>query len=201
MLPSCFAITSYSKIVAFDFTNNNIKLWNFQDRKLEGLLIGHEEPVNTLAVTSNEEYLISGACDLTFRVWSLLTWDQICVLRHSSSVISAPITRNNSYIVFRSFDNAISILNPIYNPQQFTREGHDAQGLRMIQTSNNTHKNSNLKDSSGCSYTAQGCKQEINLQYHSRGITSVRVTKSKKYILVCYENRVIQTRREFARLG
>ena len=64
------------------------------------MLPGHNECVSSVAITSDNKYIVSGGCDRTVRIWNLKNRTQEAVLEgHSDSVISLAITSDSKYIV------------------------------------------------------------------------------------------------------
>ena len=71
---------------------------------------GHTSSVRTVAVTSDNKYIISGSHDKTIRIWNLLQKRQETVFRgHTDSVNSVVVTSNNKYINSGSDDSTIRI--------------------------------------------------------------------------------------------
>ena len=72
-----------------------------KDKKLRG----HTSSVWTVAVTSDNKYIISGSLDKTISIWNLLEKRQETALQgHLGGLNSAAVTSNKKYIVFGSED-------------------------------------------------------------------------------------------------
>ena len=73
-------------------------------------LEGHTDHVASLAVTSDNKYIISGSKDKTIRIWNLLQKRQVAVLdKHTDFVRSVVVTTDNKYIIFVSDDKTIRV--------------------------------------------------------------------------------------------
>ena len=85
----------------------------------EAVLKGHTDCVNSVAITSNNKYIVSGGDDKTVRIWNLQEKTQEAVLQgHTGYVTSVAITNDNKYIVSGGNENTVRIWNP---PKQRVR--------------------------------------------------------------------------------
>jgi len=48
-----------------------VRAWNLQDKRQEAVLEGHTNSVNSVAIISDNEFIVSGSFDKTVRVWNL----------------------------------------------------------------------------------------------------------------------------------
>ena len=70
------------------------------ERDYKLFLEGHTSYINSIAITSDNKYIISGSSDKTIRIWNLLEKRQETVLKgHTSGVTSIAITSDNKYII------------------------------------------------------------------------------------------------------
>ena len=49
--------------------DKTVRIWNLQDKIQEAVLKGHTECVTSVAITSNDKYIVSGGGDNTVRIW------------------------------------------------------------------------------------------------------------------------------------
>ena len=71
---------------------------------------GHLYGVNTLTVSSDNKYIISGSNDRTIRIWNFLEKKQEIVLDKLLSWLrSLAITKNNKYFISGFDDNKIRV--------------------------------------------------------------------------------------------
>ena len=70
------------------------------EKRQETVLEGHNETVRSVAITSDNKYIISGSKDCTIRIWNLLEKRQETVLKeHTSYVKSIAVTSDSKYII------------------------------------------------------------------------------------------------------
>ena len=75
-------------------------------------LEGHTNRVTSVAITSDNKFIVSGSADNTVRVWNLQDKRQEAVLEgHTHVVTSVAITSDNKFIVSRSYDNTVRVWN------------------------------------------------------------------------------------------
>ena len=73
---------------------------------------GRTNFVNTIVITSDNKYIISGSYDNTIRIWNLLNTRQKAVFDgHRDHVLQIAATFDNKYIIFSSLDRTIRIWN------------------------------------------------------------------------------------------
>lgn len=73
-------------------------------------LIGHNWPVLSVSISSDNQFLVSGSADCTVKIWELKTGLLIATLSdHSEPVYSVAITPDNQKVVSGSSDNTIKI--------------------------------------------------------------------------------------------
>ena len=130
-----FDLESFKKIVSKNFsifTSNNeiiekkVDSENFKfsknlpeiKRQLMGnfnlFLEGHTETLTSLALTSDDKYIISGSEDKTVRIWNRSEKRQEAVLKgHTDYVLTVAVTSDNKYIISGcggcEYDNVIII--------------------------------------------------------------------------------------------
>ena len=113
------AVTSDSKYIISgsgdpfdDDSENTIRIWNLLEKRQEAVLEGHTSAVQTVAVISDNKYIISGSRDKTIRIWNLLEKRQEAVLQgHLERVNSVVVTSDSKYIISGSNDMTIRIWN------------------------------------------------------------------------------------------
>ena len=107
-------------------TWKKIKIINHQLESAFGIFLeGHSDSVNSLIVTSDNKYIISGSSDKTIRIWNLLEKRQERVLKgHKSEVNSIAVTSDNKYVVSCSCNNSISVWNLLEKKPASLLQGH-----------------------------------------------------------------------------
>ena len=88
-------------------------------------LEGHTELISSVAITSDNKYIVSGGRDKTVRIWNLKDKTQEAVLQgHTASVNSVAITSDNKYIVSGGWDDTVRIWNLQDKTQEAVLQGH-----------------------------------------------------------------------------
>ena len=73
---------------------------NLQDKTQEDVLQCHANSVTSIAISSDNKYIVFGGRDRIVRIWNLKDKTQESVLQgHTDSVKSIAITSNTKYIV------------------------------------------------------------------------------------------------------
>ena len=58
-----------------------MRIWNLQEKTQEAVLQGHTDSVKSVAITSDNKYIVSGGDDKTVRIWNLQDKTQEAVLQ------------------------------------------------------------------------------------------------------------------------
>ena len=102
-------------------------------------LQGHTGCVYSIAITSDNKYIVSGGADKTVRIWNLHNKVQESVLRaHSDSVFAIAITSDNNYIVSGG-DRTVKIWNFKNKTQGFVLQGHTDDVFSIAITCDNQY--------------------------------------------------------------
>jgi WD40 repeat protein len=71
---------------------------------------GHSDYVNSVAVTPDGKYVVSGSGDNTVRLWDLATGKEVRRFTgHESGVMSVAVTPDGRYVVSGSEDKTIRL--------------------------------------------------------------------------------------------
>ena len=63
-----------------------MRIWNLQDKTQEAVLQGHTDSVRSVAITSDNKYIVSGGNDKTVRIWNLQDKTQEAVFTNFDDV-------------------------------------------------------------------------------------------------------------------
>ena len=145
---------------------------------------GHEEGVTTIAVTSDDKYIVSGSKDCTIRIWDLDTGEQIRVLQgHENSVNALALTSDDMYIISGSSDDTLRIWNLETGEQIHVLQGHENSVYAIAVTSDDRYIVSGSKDCTIRIWNLQTGEQIRVLQGHENSVMSIAVTSDDKYII------------------
>ncbi|MGB3507955.1 MAG: trypsin-like peptidase domain-containing protein [Microcoleaceae cyanobacterium] len=119
-----------SKIVAGS-TNGIVSLWNIGDGEVIASWQAHAESVNSVAVTPDEQLVVSGSDDKTIKIWKLpqnKNTTEITLVRtltgHSNVVDAVAIAPNGEILASGSWDETIKIWDMSTGELLRTLEGH-----------------------------------------------------------------------------
>ena len=87
--------------------------------------LGHSDYVESVAITPDGKYIVSGSSDNTIKLWDIKSGEEIRTFKgHSSWVILVTITQDGKYIVSGSLDNTIKLWDIKSGKEIRTFEGH-----------------------------------------------------------------------------
>ncbi|MDJ0553255.1 MAG: trypsin-like peptidase domain-containing protein [Microcoleaceae cyanobacterium MO_207.B10] len=119
-----------SKIVAGS-TNGMIYLWNLGNGEAIATWQGHAESVNSVAVTPDEQLVVSASDDKSIKIWKLpqsKNTTEITLVRtltgHSDVVDTVAIAPNGQILASGSWDGTIKVWNLASGELLRTLEGH-----------------------------------------------------------------------------
>ncbi|KOP25883.1 hypothetical protein AMR41_13365, partial [Hapalosiphon sp. MRB220] len=120
------AVTPNGQKVISASRDHTLKVWNLDtgkkgffnfiknliNRRQLFTLNGHSSWVNAVAVTPNEQQVISASSDNTLKVWNLDTGEEQFTLNgHSNSVSAVAVTPNEQQVISASSDNTLKVWN------------------------------------------------------------------------------------------
>ncbi|OMJ65145.1 hypothetical protein SteCoe_39095 [Stentor coeruleus] len=140
-----YLIRSFSNDEKFCVTSfrNEIQVWNLLEKRQEAVLKGHTSRVNSVTITSDNRFVVSGSgsfgsSDNTVRVWNLLEKRQEAVLEgHTREVNSVATTSDNRFVVSGSDDKTVRVWNLLERRQEAILEGHTSYVKSVAITSDN----------------------------------------------------------------
>ncbi len=88
-------------------------------------LSGNSDLVNSIAVSSNEQFLVSGGWDHSLKIWSVQTGQIYRNLRgHENSITAIAITPDSQFVVSGSVDSSVKIWSAQTGEILHTLQGH-----------------------------------------------------------------------------
>ena len=101
---------------------------------------GHTQTISCIAITRNDEYIVTGSHDKTVRLWSILQGSQIAVLEgHSDVITCVAVTNDSKYALSGSSDKTIRVWN-LNNKGLDAILDSDSRGITCIAvSSDDTH--------------------------------------------------------------
>ncbi|MFM6108296.1 MAG: WD40 repeat domain-containing protein, partial [Sphaerospermopsis kisseleviana] len=130
-------------------------------------LSGHSSSVNAVAVTADNQRVISGSDDNTVKVWNLQTGEEQFTLEgHSSWVNAVAVTADNQRVISGSWDNTVKVWNLQTGEEQFTLEGHSGWVNAVAVTADNQRVISGSWDNTVKVWNLQTGKELFTLKGH-----------------------------------
>ena len=163
-------------------------MWNFANKGLHhSFEIVHSDSITSIAVTSDNRYIISGSEDKTIAMWDIAQkklFNRFPEV-HSDSILTVTVTRNDKYIISGSADGTIAMWDIAQKNllRQF-EQAHSAPVASVAVTNDNKYFISGSHD---MTIAIWDIAERKNIHYfeqaHSESIRSVTVTENGKYII------------------
>ena len=154
------SITNDNKYIAFRYRNYaKVTIYNLLDKGEKTIWQGHRDhSVQCIAITSDRQYVVSGASDCTIIIWNLQEKTQRALFSdHKSSVNTLKVIFDNKYIV--SGSGSAPETRPMFLDLYFPQD--------------NTVRIWNLEEN----------RVEVVFTGHCYGVNSLAITSDGKYIV------------------
>lgn len=102
----------WKKYLASSGEDPRILIWSVDTHQVIKVLEGHKDWVNSLAITQDGKYLISGSADKTIKVWNLATDKGQLVqtlAEHQGSVKAVAVSKSGTYLASGSNDGTVKL--------------------------------------------------------------------------------------------
>ncbi|OMJ68058.1 hypothetical protein SteCoe_34602 [Stentor coeruleus] len=98
----------------------------------------HTDTISSLAISNNNQFLVSGSSDKTVRLWNILEKKQIFIYKgHTGIVTSVAISNNNEFIISGSIDTTLRVWNFYEKKSKAILKGHSSEVLCITITNDN----------------------------------------------------------------
>jgi len=186
--------TDFSNAVLKNANLKNIILNNadFSNADLGGVIFkkGHNGEVESVFVTPDGKYIVSGSADKTIKIWDFEKGEEIRTLRgHQKHVSSVFVTPDKKHIVSGSFDKTIKIWDFKEGKEIRTLKGHTDMVLSVFVTPDGKYIVSGSGDQDIIIWDFEKGKcirawrSSIWGTGHQEHVSSVFVTPDGKYIV------------------
>ena len=104
--------------------DKTVRIWNLQERKIIAVLEGHTSFVISLAVTPDNQLIVSGSWNQIF-VWSISLRKLVAVAEgHVRFISCMAIDCEDKYIVTGSWDKTLRVWDLLQKRQVCVLDGH-----------------------------------------------------------------------------
>jgi eukaryotic-like serine/threonine-protein kinase len=104
--------------------DRTVRVWDVAARKEVAVLRGHGKAVHAVAFSPDGKTLVSGAVDLTARLWDTQTWAQVGKLAPGSNVYGLAFTPNGTRLALACADNTIRLWDVDHRQEVLELRGH-----------------------------------------------------------------------------
>jgi len=160
------------------------QVWNPATINLERTLTGHSGYVESVAISPNGKYIVSGSGDTTIKVWNLVGGNlERTLTGHSDWVLSVAISPDGQYIVSGSGDTTIKVWNLVGGNLERTLTGHSDQVFSVAISPDGKYIVSGSGDNTIKVWNLATGNLERTLTGHSDWVLSVAISPDGKYIV------------------
>ena len=147
-------------------------------------LQSHTDGINSIAITTDQQYIITGSSDTTIRIWDYKTKRQKYILRgHRGAVLGLVVTSDSKYIVSASADNTLRIWNYLEKAQVAILRGHKDIVRCVVITHDNKYIVSGSDDKSVRLWNYPSQKIDAVLKGHTLRVTGLAITSDNRSIV------------------
>ena len=147
-------------------------------------LEGHSDSVYSIACSSDDTRIVSGAWDNTVRVWDARTGSELFRLEgHSHSVNSVAFSSDGTRIVSGGTDKTVRVWDARVGKELSRLEGHSDRVTSVAYSFDDTRIVSGAWDNTVRVWDARTGKELSRLEGHSDGVTSVAFSSDDTWIV------------------
>ena len=95
--------------------DKTVRVWNLLEKRQEAVLEGHTSEVSSVAITSDNRFVVSGSSDKTVRVWNLLDQNTKSMIITTNHIFIEAFVSKLENKVYISNGYGIYILKPDEN--------------------------------------------------------------------------------------
>jgi WD40 repeat protein len=174
-----------------NLTQANLRRAQMKNCNLIGVTLGiqyrdmkHLGCVNSVFVSSDNRYILSGSYDKTIKLWDLETGDLKYTLKgHSNWVNSVFVSRDNRHIVSGSKDRTIRVWELETGELKYTQAEHSGFINSVFVSSDNRYIVSGSEDKTIKVWDLETGNLKNTLQGHLNPVNSVFVSSDNRYIV------------------
>ncbi|OMJ81835.1 hypothetical protein SteCoe_17598 [Stentor coeruleus] len=177
-----FTITKNNKTILLTAQRGVIiQPWSEDQIQEKYYLMQEGSIVNCLAITSDNNFLISAHEDNTLKVWNLIEKYQVCIFEgHKGAVYSLSISTDNTQVLSGSFDTTVRIWDIVKQIQIAILKYHICAVFCVSIYHNSPYAISGSEDKTLIIWDLVQHRKINKLEKHTAGICSLAISKSNK---------------------
>ena len=163
------------------------------NRLMKPDFIGHTKEVNSVAVSADGRFIVSGSDDNTIKVWNIQERREECTFTgHTSDVSSVAVSADGRFIVSGSEDNTIKVWNIQERREECTFTGHTNYVLSVAVSADGRFIVSGSDDNTIKVWNIQERREECTFTGHTNVVLSVAVSADGRFIVSGSEDNTIK---------
>lgn len=156
-------------------------------------LTKHTDEITCVAISSNEDILISGSKDNSLKVWNIESGSCLCTLKgHTAPVCAIDISPNNRYVISGSYDNSIRLWELETGRCIYDMEGHEHWVEHVKFTPDGRRVISGSRDTNLRIWARKNGHRLYTLSNHTDLISTLKITPDNQYIVSASHDRSIR---------
>ncbi len=192
-LIATFGVNSNSAITQIRFSldgqnlattfQNNIDIWNIADQEKIGHLKGHNDVVNTITFSPNNNILVSGSSDKSVKVWDIFTQtERKTFLGHQSDILAIAISPDGNILASASNEGIIILWNLKNGKAITTIKAHQERISSIVFTPDGKKLVSGSSDTIIKIWDVENMQPIMSLKGHELWINTVKISADGQII-------------------
>ena len=138
----CIAACQDFSTVLMASSNGSILLYDCKSHKMLTLLTGHKAAVNSIAVSANEEFLISGAQDNLVIIWCLNEFKKLKTLRKHDAPVTAVCFAQTAqyYLIVTASQDGLLVIQDLNHPEKLSQFAEHEDAITALSPNNENTK-------------------------------------------------------------
>jgi serine/threonine protein kinase/DNA-binding beta-propeller fold protein YncE len=176
-----------------EWIDDGVRLWDLGTGQQVRRFTGHARAVESVAVTPDGQYVVSGSDDKTVRLWELATGQQVRRFTgHAGPVYSVAVTPDGKYVVSGSGDKTVRVWKLATGKEVRRFTGHESGVRSVAVTLDGKYIVSGSWDKTVRVWKLATGKEVRRFTGHESGVRSVAVTPGGKYVVSGSEDKTVR---------
>jgi nephrocystin-3 len=180
-------------IISASYLDDSVQVWTLHSGSPCMLLEGHKGSINSISLSRDGRFIVSGSDDKTVRVWDSDSGKCLKVLNgHVKAVKTTALSVNNSLAISGSDDGTLRVwdLESSESPNVLQDSNHQAQIFFRSVSNHVISKKGYTKNLQVWNTRQKSCP--VLLEGHSSGISAVALSSNEKQIFTASKDETIR---------